>query len=87
MEIIVIVKGVVCMESVEIKLQAPEDVKELVAAAEKCDFDIDVIYQRIIVDAKSFLGVLSIGLQKSLTVSCHGFDKEFSNTLKKYAVI
>ena len=69
------------MESVEIKLQAPEDVKELV------DFDIDVIYQRIIVDAKSFLGVLSMGLQKSLIVSCHGYDKEFSNTLRKYSVM
>ncbi|WP_167957855.1 HPr family phosphocarrier protein [Anaerosporobacter faecicola] len=75
------------MEAVEIKLQAPEDVKELVSAAEKCDFDIDVIYQRIIVDAKSFLGVLSMGLQKSLTVSCHGYDEAFSNTLKKYAVM
>ena len=75
------------MESVEIKLQAPEDVKELVAAAEKCDFDIDIIYQRIIVDAKSFLGVLSMGLQKSLTVSCHGYDEEFFNTLKKYSAM
>lgn len=82
-----IVKGVVFMESVEIKLQAPEDVKELVAAAEKCDFDIDIVYQRIIVDAKSFLGVLSMGLEKSLTVSCHGYNKEFCNTLKKYSVM
>ncbi|WP_310602555.1 HPr family phosphocarrier protein [Anaerosporobacter sp.] len=75
------------MESVEIKLQAPEDVKELVTAAEKCDFDIDVVYQRIIVDAKSFLGVLSMGFQNPVTVSCHGYDEKFSNTLKKYAVM
>lgn len=75
------------METVKVKLREPEDVKELVSAAEKCDFDIDVCYQRIIVDAKSFLGVLSIGLQKPLTVSCHGYDKSFLNTVKKFAVI
>lgn len=75
------------METVEVKLQEPKDVKEFVSAAEKCDFDIDVCYQKIIVDAKSFLGVLSIGLQKPLTVSCHGYDKTFLSAVKKFAVM
>lgn len=75
------------MESVEIKLQAPEDVQDLVEAAGRCDFDIDVCYQKIIVDAKSFLGVISLGLEKCIKVSCHGYDETFADTLKKYAVM
>ncbi|HEX3076345.1 MAG TPA: HPr family phosphocarrier protein [Lachnospiraceae bacterium] len=75
------------MEAVQIKLQNPEDVKELVNAAGKCEFDIDVMYQRIIVDAKSFLGVLSMDLSRALTVACHGYDQTFEKTLKKYAVM
>lgn len=75
------------MEAVEIKLQKPEDVKDLVSAAGKCDFDIDIMYQRMIVDAKSFLGVLSMDLSRALTVACHGYDQAFEKTLKKYAVM
>ena len=40
----------------QIKLNAKEDVQEFVKAAGKCDFDIDVFYNRIIIDAKSILG-------------------------------
>ena len=33
--------------------------KEFVKEAGKCDFDINVFYNRIVIDAKSLLGVLS----------------------------
>lgn len=74
------------MESTQIKLQGPTDVKEFVDSASKCDFDIDVFYNRIIVDAKSILGVLSLDLSKNLTVSCRGYDQSFEHTLRKYSV-
>ena len=45
------------MAQTKIKLNAVEDATELVQAAEKCDFDIDVANGRAIVDAKSLLGV------------------------------
>ena len=48
----------------KIKLTEYEEVKEFVHAAEKCDFDIDVFYNRIIIDAKSMLGVLSLDLSR-----------------------
>ena len=41
----------------QIKLSQTEDVKNFVRAASKCNFDIDVFYNRIVVDAKSILGV------------------------------
>ena len=62
-----------------------EEVKEFVHAAEKCDFDIDVFYNSIIIDAKSMLGVLSLDLSRELTVKYGGKNNAFENVLCKYA--
>lgn len=69
----------------KIKLNAAEDVNEFVNAASKCDFDIDVYCNRIIMNAKSILAILSMDLTKVLTVNCHGESKEFNRVLKKFA--
>ncbi|MDO4275345.1 MAG: HPr family phosphocarrier protein [Eubacteriales bacterium] len=70
----------------QIKLNETEDVKEFVNAASKCDFDIDVFYNRIIIDAKSILGILSMDLTKILTVKCYGEDANFNRVISKFAV-
>lgn len=72
--------------SQKIRLNATEDVKEFVKAASKCDFDVDISYNRVLIDAKSILGILSMDLTKVLTVTCHGEDHEFNRFLQKYAV-
>ena len=69
-----------------VRLNGTEEVEEFVKAASKCDFDIDISYNRIIIDAKSILGVLSMDLTRVLTVQCHGESKEFNRTLQKFAV-
>lgn len=69
-----------------IRLNETEDVKEFVNEAAKCEFDIDISYNRIIIDAKSILGVLSMDLTRVLTVQCHGESKEFNRILQKFAV-
>ena len=74
------------MSQSKIKLNATEEVQEFVNAATTCDFDVDVSYNRFLIDAKSILGVLSLDLTKVLTVDCHGESKEFNRTLKKFAV-
>jgi len=74
------------MSECKIKLNATDDVKEFVTAAEKCDFDVDIFYNRVIIDAKSILGILSMDLTKILTVQAYGRNKELENTLKKFAV-
>ena len=74
------------MTQSKIKLNATEEVQEFVNAATKCDFDIDIYYNRFLIDAKSILGILSLDLTKVLTVECHGESKEFDRTLKKFAV-
>ena len=69
-----------------VRLNGTEEVEEFVKAASKCDFDIDISYNRIIIDAKSILGILSMDLTRVLTVQCHGESKEFNRTLQKFAV-
>ena len=70
----------------QIKLNANEDVQEFVRAAGKCDFDIDVFYNRIIIDAKSILGVLSMDLTRELTVRCYGASQRFNAVMDKFAI-
>ena len=72
--------------SQKIRLNETADVKEFVQAASKCDFDVDISYNRVIIDAKSNLGILSMDLTRVLTVQCHGESKEFNRTLQKFAV-
>ena len=52
----------------KIRLNAADEVNEFVNAASKCDFDIDIFSNRIIIDVKSILGVLSMDLSRELTV-------------------
>ena len=73
------------MSERKIKLTELDEVKEFVRAAEQCDFDIDVFYNRVIIDAKSIMGVLSMDLTRELTVKYGGKDLQFENVLSKYA--
>lgn len=75
------------MSEKKIKLMATEDVQEFVRAAGKCDFDIDVLYQRTMVDAKSLLGMMALGLSKELTVKYWGNDNGFEHVMQKYAAM
>lgn len=61
---------------------APDEVAHFVEAARKCDFDIDIAYNRYTVDAKSILGVLALDLGRLLTVSYNGYNKEFEDVLQ-----
>lgn len=65
------------MKQKRIMLPTLEDAREFVAEATKCDFDIDVFYNRVIIDAKSILGVLSLDLKRVLTVEFNGDNEEF----------
>ncbi len=73
------------MKNTLIRLNSPEAVQEFVNAAAKCSFDIDAKYNRIIVDAKSFLGVLGLSTNP-ISVYSHGEDVTFEKTLEKFAV-
>ena len=69
-----------------IKLNAASDVRDFVQAAERCEYDVDVFYNRFIIDAKSLMGVLSLDLNKVLTVHYNEADEAFGRILDRFAV-
>ena len=60
--------------------------KDFVGAASRCNFDVDIFYNRYVVDAKSILGVYALDLTKTLTVSYNGYDPDFEEYLNELAV-
>ena len=52
----------------KIRLEAFEDVREFVQAASRCSYDVDISYNRMVIDAKSILGVMCLDRTKDLTV-------------------
>ena len=51
-----------------VRLRDRDSVSEFVKAAAECSFNVDVCYDRIVVDGKSILGVLGLDLTRELTV-------------------
>lgn len=70
---------------VKIKM-TPQEVKNFVNEASKCDFDIDISYNHYIVDAKSILGVMGLDFKSVLTVAYEGDNADFESYVKKLAV-
>ncbi|MBD5499918.1 MAG: HPr family phosphocarrier protein [Lachnospiraceae bacterium] len=69
----------------KIKLR-PDEVNGFVSAAAKCDFDIDISYNSVVVDAKSIVGVLGLDFKQILTVTCNGYDPEFERYMSRFAL-
>ena len=74
------------MPETKVMFHDAEEVEEFVNAASRCDFDIDIFYNRFVVEAKSILGIQSMGLCRALTVQCYGENPEFNRTMQKFAV-
>ena len=64
----------------------PDEVQHFVDVTSRCDFDIDISYNRYVVDAKSFLALYALDFGKPLTVSYHGYNEEFEELLKQIAI-
>lgn len=64
----------------------PDEVQSFVNVTSKCDFDIDIYYNRYVVDAKSFLGVYGLDFKKPLTVSYDGYNSELEEMLNSHAI-
>ena len=64
----------------------PAEVQNFVNVASKCDFDIDIAYNRYVVDAKSFLGVYGLDFTKPLKVSYDGYNAQLEELLQQLAI-
>jgi len=63
-----------------------DEVQHFVDVASRCDFDIDISYNRYVVDAKSILGVYGLDFRRPLNVSYDGYNIEFEELLNKLAL-
>ena len=54
------------MNEKQIRLRSREEVQDFVQAASNCNFDIDISYDRVIIDAKSFFRCTGIKGYQSL---------------------
>lgn len=70
----------------KIRLREVSEVVEFVGAAAQCGFDVDVSYNRIFIDAKSIMGVLSLDLTKTLTVHYPREDSVLERVLNKFVI-
>ena len=59
------------MKTFNIILNSINDVKNFVNIVNKYDFDIDLISDRYVVDAKSIMGIFSLDLTKPLVMVAH----------------
>lgn len=75
------------MKEKKIRLATIDEAKVFVSKAMKCNFDIDITYDRVVVDAKSILGVLSLNLTRNLTVRMYGENEAFENYLNTIAAV
>ena len=73
------------MKVTKIKLGL-DDVNAFVNAATECDFDIDVYGSHTLVDAKSLLGMVAMGLKKDLIVRYGENDNNFENVIDKFVI-
>ncbi|MGI6668914.1 MAG: HPr family phosphocarrier protein [Acetivibrionales bacterium] len=64
------------MKSFYITLKTINDIKDFVNIANKYDFDVDLVSERYVVDAKSIMGVISLDFNKPIRVDVHSDDCE-----------
>lgn len=71
------------MKEITIRIPDAEAAKQFCRIAGTCPFDIDLYYNRAVVDAKSILGVLSMGFSKTLHVRMYGENTTFEAYCQK----
>ena len=72
------------MTEIQIKLP-PESVSAFVKKAQDCDFNVDIAYDRLEIDAKSLL-ILSLDLNRILNVKMFGHNEVLEDFLQTLAV-
>ena len=74
------------MSDMKLTFKTPDEIVEFVNTISRYDFDVDVKRGRIVVDAKSLLGIMHLGLNSTLELRVHSDNCEDLQTeLAKYA--
>ena len=74
------------MNEMKLTFKTPDEIVEFVNTVSKYEFDVDVRRGRVVVDAKSLLGIMHLGLNSILELKMHTADgEELETELLKYA--
>ena len=74
------------MSEMKLTFKTPDEIVECVKTVSKYEFDVDVRRGRVVVDAKSLLGIMHLGLNSVLELKMHTGDAgELETELLKYA--
>lgn len=73
------------MRTEQIFLDSVEHIQEFNKIMTQCEFDVDLVAGRFIVDAKSIMGILSLDLTKEVTLQIHGNPQvDFLEKIQKF---
>lgn len=70
----------------KVLLKNSKEVEEFVRAASDCSGDIDMTSGAIYLDAKSLLGVMSMGMKREMRVICQNQEQKFFKSVRKFSV-
>ena len=70
----------------KIRLSNAKEVNDFVKIADSCDFDINIGYDRIVIDGKSIVGVMGLDLGRELTVHYSGKNEKLERFLDLHAL-
>ena len=75
------------MKRFNVMFKTTNDVKEFVSIVNQCDFDVDLISGKYVVNAKSIMGIFSLDLTKNIILEVDtDEDSDFFEKIKKYIV-
>ena len=78
------------MKETKIFLGSIEKVKDFVNEVSRLDCDVDIVSGRYVIDAKSIMGLLSLGIPKEIFIVIHTNNKDviskFEEDISKWKV-
>lgn len=73
------------MSEMKVTFRNPDEILEFVNTVSKYEFDMDMKKGRVIVDAKSLLGIMHLGLNNEIELCMHSDDcDELKEKISKY---
>ena len=74
------------MSEMKITFKHPEEIRDFVNTVSKYEFDMDMRKGRVVVDAKSLLGIMHLGLNSVMELKMYSADcEELQKQIAKYA--
>lgn len=75
------------MQKVKIQLKQISDITEFVKETSKIECDLDLNSGRYLIDAKSLMGIFTLGLDKQIDLIIHSDDEELKYKFDKWKVV